>query len=49
MAKEILFNTQAREQLKRGVETISDAVKVTLDPKGSNVILDKKVWRTYRN
>lgn len=42
MAKEILFNTQAREQLKRGVETISDAVKVTLGPKGRNVILDKK-------
>jgi chaperonin GroEL len=42
MAKEILFNTQAREKLKRGVETISDAVKVTLGPKGRNVILDKK-------
>ncbi len=42
MAKEILFNTQAREKLKKGVETISDAVKVTLGPKGRNVILDKK-------
>jgi len=42
MAKEILFNTTAREQLKKGVETISDAVKVTLGPKGRNVILDKK-------
>jgi chaperonin GroEL len=42
MAKEIFFNTQAREKLKKGVETISDAVKVTLGPKGRNVILDKK-------
>ena len=42
MAKEIFFNTQARDKLKKGVETISDAVKVTLGPKGRNVILDKK-------
>ena len=42
MSKEIIFNTQARERLKKGVETISDAVKVTLGPKGRNVILDKK-------
>jgi chaperonin GroEL len=42
MAKEIFFNTQARDKLKKGVETISDASKVTLGPKGRNVILDKK-------
>ncbi len=42
MAKDILFNTEAREKLKKGVEKISDAVKVTLGPKGRNVILDKK-------
>jgi len=42
MAKQIFFNTEAREKLKKGVETIADAVKVTLGPKGRNVILDKK-------
>ena len=42
MAKEIFFNTEARDKLKKGVETIADAVKVTLGPKGRNVILDKK-------
>ena len=42
MAKEIFFNTEARDRLKKGVEIISDAVKVTLGPKGRNVILDKK-------
>ena len=42
MAKNILFDTQAREKLKRGVDALADAVKVTLGPKGRNVILDKK-------
>jgi chaperonin GroEL len=42
MAKEIFFNTEAREKLKKGVETISEAVSITLGPKGRNVILDKK-------
>ncbi len=42
MAKEITFNTEAREQLKKGVDILADAVKVTLGPKGRNVILDKK-------
>ncbi|MCY7350587.1 MAG: chaperonin GroEL [Cytophagaceae bacterium] len=42
MAKELFFNTEAREKLKRGVDTLADAVKVTLGPKGRNVILDKK-------
>ncbi|QCK14952.1 chaperonin GroEL [Mangrovivirga cuniculi] len=42
MAKEILFDTVAREALKKGVDKLADAVKVTLGPKGRNVILDKK-------
>ena len=42
MAKEITFDTTARESLKTGVDKLADAVKVTLGPKGRNVILDKK-------
>ena len=42
MAKNILFNTEGRDQLKKGVDTMADTVKVTLGPKGRNVILDKK-------
>jgi chaperonin GroEL len=42
MAKRILFDTDARDKLKKGVDTLADAVKVTLGPKGRNVILDKK-------
>ena len=42
MAKEIKFNNEAREELKKGVDTLADAVKVTLGPKGRNVIIDKK-------
>jgi len=42
MAKEITFDTSARDRLKKGVEKIANAVKVTLGPKGRNVILDKK-------
>ncbi|MGF1636098.1 MAG: chaperonin GroEL [Cyclobacteriaceae bacterium] len=42
MAKELNFNTEARDRLKRGVSAISDAVKVTLGPKGRNVIIEKK-------
>ncbi|MBQ9312284.1 MAG: chaperonin GroEL [Bacteroidales bacterium] len=42
MAKEIKFNTEAREQLRNGVNALADAVKVTLGPKGRNVIIDKK-------
>ncbi len=42
MAKEILFNNQAREELKKGVDALADAVKVTLGPKGRNVIIEKK-------
>ncbi len=42
MAKEILFNVDARDKLKRGVDALANAVKVTLGPKGRNVIIDKK-------
>lgn len=42
MAKQILFNEEARRSLERGVNALSDAVKVTLGPKGRNVVLDKK-------
>ena len=42
MAKDIIFNWEARESLKKGVDALSNAVKVTLGPKGRNVIIDKK-------
>ncbi len=42
MAKDIKFNIKAREELKKGVDALADAVKVTLGPKGRNVIIDKK-------
>ena len=42
MAKEIVFNNDAREQLRKGVDALANAVKVTLGPKGRNVVIDKK-------
>lgn len=42
MAKIINFNTDARDRLKRGVDALADAVKVTLGPKGRNVVIEKK-------
>ena len=42
MAKQIHFNTESRENLRKGVDILANAVKVTLGPKGRNVILDKK-------
>ena len=42
MAKELIYNIEAREALKRGVDQLADAVKVTLGPKGRNVIIDRK-------
>ena len=42
MAIEILFNIDARDQLKKGIDTLANAVKVTLGPKGRNVIIEKK-------
>ena len=41
MAKEIKFDIEARDLLKRGVDQLSDAVKVTLGPKGRNVIISR--------
>ena len=42
MAKQIFFNLDARNKMKRGVDTLADAVKVTLGPKGRNVVIEKK-------
>ena len=42
MAKEIKFNTDARDLLKQGVDQLANAVKVTLGPKGRNVVIEKK-------
>ena len=42
MAKDITFEVKARERLKKGVDALADAVKVTLGPKGRNVVIDKK-------
>jgi chaperonin GroEL len=42
MSKIINFNTDARESLKKGVDALADAVKVTLGPKGRNVVIDRK-------
>ena len=42
MAKEIVFEIDARDRLKKGVDALADAVKVTLGPKGRNVVIDKK-------
>ena len=42
MAKQVLFNEEARRALERGVNALADAVKVTLGPKGRNVVLEKK-------
>src|SRR3954454_7491432 len=41
-AKELQFDTEARSKLKRGVDQLAEAVKVTLGPKGRNVVIDKK-------
>ena len=40
-AKEVKFNTEAREKMLRGVDILANAVKVTLGPKGRNVVIDK--------
>jgi len=42
MSKTILFNSKAREKLKKGVDALANAVKITLGPKGRNVVIDKK-------
>ena len=47
MAKMIAFNEDARRGLERGMNTLADAVKVTLGPRGRNVVLEKK-WGAQR-
>src|ERR1700710_139158 len=42
MAKQIFFDIEARNKMKRGVDTLANAVKVTLGPKGRNVVIEKK-------
>ena len=42
MAKQIIFDEEARRALKKGIDTLADAVKVTLGPRGRCVVLDKK-------
>src|SRR5436853_382940 len=42
MAKQLFFNIDARNKMKRGVDVLADAVKVTLGPKGRNVVIEKK-------
>ncbi len=41
MSKQIIFNEDARKALKRGIDQVADVVKVTIGPKGRNVVLDK--------
>ncbi|KKU81764.1 MAG: 60 kDa chaperonin, partial [Parcubacteria group bacterium GW2011_GWA1_47_8] len=41
MAKQIVFDEQARKSLKKGVDAVANAVKITLGPRGRNVVLDK--------
>lgn len=42
MAKQIIFGEEARRSLERGINALADTVKITLGPKGRNVVLDKK-------
>ena len=42
MPKQLLFDDEARRALKRGVDAVADSVKITLGPRGRNVVLDKK-------
>ena len=44
MAKEVTYSLQARGSLKAGVDRLANAVKVTLGPKGRNVVIEEKVW-----
>jgi len=48
-AKLIQYDTDARAGLKKGVDQLANAVKVTLGPKGRNVVIDKKIWCTDNN
>ena len=44
MAKELKYGSEARKALEAGVDKLADTVRVTLGPKGRNVVLDKSVW-----
>lgn len=46
MAKKIIYGQQARESLQKGIDALADTVKITLGPKGRNVVLDKKIRHT---
>ena len=46
MAKELMYGMDARNALLRGVDKLADTVKITLGPKGRNVVLEKEVRRT---
>ena len=46
MAKQIIFGEDARKALERGINKLADTVKVTIGPKGRNVVLDKKFGAT---
>lgn len=48
MAKQISFNAEARERLKAGIDALANAVKVTLGPKGRNVVI-QKFWCPYNH
>lgn len=49
MAKQLFFETDARNKMKKGVDALANAVKVTLGPKGRNVVIEKKVWCSVGN
>ena len=49
MAKRIVFDEEARKSLLKGIDAVADAVKVTLGPKGRNVIIEKKSFLPYTN
>jgi len=44
MAKQMVFNEEARHKIMSGVNQLADTVKLTLGPKGRNVVIDKKIW-----
>jgi len=46
MSKEIKYREDARKSLEIGINKLADTVKITLGPKGRNVVLDKKIWFT---
>ena len=49
MAKEIKYGAEARKALEAGVNKLADTVRVTLGPKGRNVVLDKSLWRSINH